>query len=84
MVSQHNGVRYVLAIQCPKGQVVANRLDAIQDALWECGIRCDAAERRGCMSKQEIERAMDRALVMESLDGERHQPTAFAAGLEEE
>ena len=80
MVMQHEGVRYALAVECPKGQTVANRLEAIQDALWECRFRCTEAERSGCATRTHLDRMETRALVVDSLMDERRDPRAVRIG----
>ena len=83
MVIQQDGIRYELAVTCRKGLAVPNRVDALQDALWECGIRCDAGERSKCATRAHLRELHDRALIKDSLLDERREPRGFAGGLED-
>jgi len=83
MVAQQDGIRYELAVTCRKGLAVPNRIDALQDALWECGIRCDAGERSKCATRAHLRELHDRALIRDSLLDERREPVGWR-GFEED
>ena len=83
MVIQKDGIRYELAVTCRKGLAVTNWLPALEDALWECGIRCDAGERSKCATRAHLRELHDRALIRDSLLDERHEPRGWTGGLED-
>lgn len=56
MVIQQGGIRYEYCVACPKGQLVPDRLAALEDAVeWECSIRCDSRERSKCRTREHLE-----------------------------
>ena len=83
MVIQQDGIRYELAVTCRKGQSVPNRVDALQDALWECMLRCDGNERERCSTRAHLADLMAKALIRDSLLDERHEPRGWAGERED-
>ena len=81
MVMQHNGIRYAFCIECAKGLVVPNRIDALEDAVcWECRERCTDRERERCRTYEHLNKLLDKAQIMDSLLDERHDPPSFFGG----
>ena len=83
MVIQQGGIRYELAVTCRKGLSVSNRVDALQDALWECMLRCDGNERERCSTRAHLADLLAKALVRDSLMDERREPVGWR-GFEED